>query len=78
MPLNSSTPSESNTDDVIIVTLPKRDYDVLRQVIDNHKGINWFCKYVKTFIMVFIGVVISFLTMGEQILNGIKHLLGIS
>ena len=67
---------EHNDDEVVSVTLSRRDYIVMRDMIEKQKSLTWIGKYVRNVIFVFAGGILGVLAFGEQFLKILKSLLG--
>ena len=53
-------------DEVVNVTLSRRDYEVMREIIDRQKSLNWVGKYVRNVLFVFAGGILTLIMFGEQ------------
>lgn len=63
-------------DEVINVMLPKQDYNVLRDMIDKQKSLNWVGKWFRGFLFVTAGGLLTLLALGDQIKAALHKLTG--
>lgn len=63
-------------DEIITVTLPRKDYLVLREMIEQRNSLTWIGKYFTNVLFVLAGGVMTWIAFGEQIIKGLKVLLG--
>jgi len=68
--------STSTDDELVIVTLTRADYNVLRDIVNRQKSLNWVGRYVKNVLFVAAGGIITLLVFGEQVKKLLSSLLG--
>jgi hypothetical protein len=71
-------PRVTDDDEVINVTLPLGDYEVMRDMIERQKSLNWLGKYVRTVLFVFAGGVLTLVMFYDTIVGIFKKVLGLS
>lgn len=65
------------SDEIIVVTLPREDYEIMRDMINKQRSLNWFGKYARTVLFVFAGGMITLFTFWDLIVTGVKAVLGL-
>lgn len=65
----SSSNKWKDYDQVINVTLSKEDYNIMRDMIERQKSLNWIGKYIRTIVLVALGGLVTFMTVGEHFKN---------
>lgn len=68
------TTDEQKGDEVITVTLPKKDYEQLRTMIERDRSLSVVGRYARNVLLVAAGGVITLVTFWDQL----KKLLGIA
>lgn len=64
---------DNKDDEIIAVNLPRKDYKILREVIERERTYTWFKAYMRSWwVWALAGGVITVLTLGDKI-NGIFH-----
>lgn len=59
--------STSEEDEIVAVTLPLRDYKIMRELIEERRSLNWLGKWFKHFLLVAAGGFIALMTFGDSI-----------
>ena len=77
MPSYTVKPEIPDEDEIVTVTLPRKDYLVLREMIEQRNSLNWIGKYFTNVLFVLAGGVLTWIAFGEQVLKAIKMALGI-
>ncbi len=54
-------------DDVIDVRMPRKDYEIMRDMIARQKALNWIGKWVKQVVFVTAGGIITILALWDWI-----------
>lgn len=68
MPQNHLPDIKINEDDeVVVVTMPRADAEVLREMIDRQKSLSWIGGYVRNVLFVAAGGILTLLAFGDQI-----------
>jgi len=66
-----------NKDEVIVVKMPRGDYEVMREMIRDRKSSTHVVGKLKTFSLTLSGVIAAWFFLGDKLLSGVKNLLGI-
>lgn len=77
LPLEPRKTRTQIEDEVINVTLPKADYEILRDMITKQKSLNWIGKYIRSVLLVAVGGIVTLISFGDQIKHLIELLLGV-
>jgi hypothetical protein len=64
-----------NTDDeIVVVQLPRKEYELMRKMIQREETMSNVWRWIRTFLFVLIGGVLTLVTFGEAVL---KYLNGV-
>jgi len=74
-PKNDVTESVSTGDEVVVVTLPRSEYLILRDMLVKQKSLNWISKYARNVLFVFAGGIIAIIALYDNVINWIKVIL---
>ena len=67
MPKEKEQTSINEMDEVVNVTLPRDDYLIMREMIEKQKSLNWIGKYVRNFLFVTAGGILTLMAFGGEI-----------
>lgn len=70
-------PEITDDDEIVTVTLPRKDYLVLREMIEQRNSLNWIGKYFTNVLFVLAGGILTWIAFGEQVIKALKVGLGI-
>lgn len=61
-----------DADVVIVVTMPKGDYEIMKEMIKDRKGSTFVWNKIKTFSLTISGVIAAWLFLGDTFIKVLK------
>lgn len=67
--------TENKEDEIVVVQLPRKEYLLMRQMIQREETMSLVWRWMRTFLFVLIGGILTLVTFGETML---KYLNGVA
>lgn len=62
---------EDQDDEVVVVTLSRKDYLIIKEMIEERRSLKWFGKWIRNFLFIAAGGLLSLIALGDWA----KHIL---